>query len=465
MRLFRCTIILGLAASGALAAATTQARERAEAEEAEEPADDAEEPAADGEEGGEEDTKEPAAAEETEGDGAVAAKATVGAEAAAVGKPEESNGDEGDGDAEPEDEPCAVCLSGYIIPGFGLRVRPDALPRDRLEHGFFGTAGLVATGKPADHWTGIVHLVLGAAHSAFQKKLGVLTDVEIGATVVETRSYLTKLYIEEATVAFDPIDWFGAKAGVMRIPFTLQAQSANSALMFPERSGPNEVFLTGSDIGLLAYSNIGDGIFTPSIGVFHGNSLGLTFDFVDASEVVLAARVDVNPFGSFPFDEGGVQEGDFRLGAGFGFLYRPATLYDRSTGYEFTSIHDLRMAASLRMAVAGLYVGAEYLRRQQVDDFTSRPQVADGAYAQLSYYWHLAEPVALEPIARVGFVGEDQAFDPRLTGWIDAGMNFYPAADAERPNAVRLALQYLGERRFTEQEEAHGGMVSARLIF
>ena len=48
---------------------------------------------------------------------------------------------------------------------------------------------------------------------------------------------------------------------------------------------------------------------------------------------------------------------------------------------------------------------------------------------------------------------------------MDAGISLYPAAAAERPDRVRISLQYLGERRFTEQEEAHGASVSARLLF
>ena len=128
-------------------------------------------------------------------------------------------------------------------------------------------------------------------------------------------------------------------------------------------------------------------------------------------------------------------------------------------------MHDVRMAAALRLAVAGFYFGAEYLRRQQVDDFTSRPQVADGAYGQMSYYLEVIDALALEPIARVGFAITDESFDPRLIGWMDGGLSFYPRADASRPDRIKLTLQYVGEKRFDEGVEAHGGQASARLLF
>jgi len=75
--------------------------------------------------------------------------------------------------------------------------------------------------------------------------------------------------------------------------------------------------------------------------------------------------------------------------------------------------------------------------------------------------------------ASFSYENEASLFDYRLgriisnafsgVGYIDGGLSFYPiAAD---PNAVRIWLSYLGERRFTEQETAHGGQASVQISF
>jgi len=200
--------------------------------------------------------------------------------------------------------------------------------------------------------------------------------------------------------------------------------------------------------------------------VFNGTSLGLRRQNVEPRGITGAFRADVNPFGKFTHEgEGDPKRGPFRLGAGFGLMFTPATLFDSRTGTEPRSVYDLRFAASLRMAIRGAYLAAEYFRRQQVDDFSSRPEVADGAYAQVAVFIPLVDWFGLEPIFRAGFVADDQTFDPRLTGNIDAGFNLYPKADADPPDQVKLTLLYLGERRFSESEEAHGGAISVLLKF
>jgi hypothetical protein len=267
-------------------------------------------------------------------------------------------------------------------------------------------------------------------------------------------------------VSFIPHPVIALKAGILRIPFTLQQQSANSDTMFPRRSGPNDLFLSGADLGALAEGTFADGIFVTSLGVFNGASLGLRDPDVELRGLVLAFRADVNPFGAFLCDcEGDPKRGPFRLGVGGGLLFGPATIFDAKTGTEPRQIYDVRFSASLRMAVRGLYVATEYFRRQQVDDFSFRPEVADGAYAQVGFFIPLGQGFGLEPMIRAGFVAEDETFDPRLTGWIDAGLNFYPLADEEEPDAVKLTILYNGQRRFTEQEEAHGGTIAVLLKF
>jgi hypothetical protein len=271
--------------------------------------------------------------------------------------------------------------------------------------------------------------------------------------------------IEEATATFAPHPVVDIRAGIMRIPFTLEQQTPNAELMFPNRSPPNDVFLTSSDVGALLEGHFGSGRLEASAGVFSGNSLGLTLKSTVVRGVATSFRADVNPFGAFPFWEGDPKRGPFRLGAGFGLIYRPVTLYDEESGYEVASAHDVRVCASLRMAFAGIFLGVEYLHRQQTDSASSRPQTADGAYAQASYFFRILTWLGIAPIGRLGFVVEDTSVEPRTTGWTDAGISLYPAADAPEPDALSLTVQYLGERRFTEGESAHGALSQLRVRF
>lgn len=457
---------LGLLLSGLLLSPVAMAREADDDSESPEATEESD--AAAEEEDPEAEDQEPEAEAESEAEGETAADG--GTEAAKRDEGERAVEAAPEGDA--ADEPAAADeqltkLSLYLEPGFVLRYWPAALPVDRLNHSFFGSAGLTVEGSPFEMWSGKLQVVFSSA--AFSA----ITDaqlVDLGGDgdldgLVLWKDAMPGVIIEEATVSFDPAEWFGATAGAMRIPFMLQQMSANETLTFPQRSLTSRVFTSGADFGLLLRSNVGDGHFRPSIGIFNGDSLGLTVTNINAQGPVLTARADVNPFGGFSTDEGDVKRGPFRLGIGGALLYRPATLYDTTSGYEAGSIHDLRFSASLRMAVEGLYAAVEYVRRQQDDDFSSRPQVADGGYVQLSYFWQIVDSFALEPIGRVGFVAWDETFDPRLKGTIEGGLNFYPRADAEHPDAIKLTAGYFGERRFTQDEDVHAVQIAARLKF
>jgi len=343
---------------------------------------------------------------------------------------------------------------------------PDAVPRDELQYGFVGGAGLVIDARPFEMWRGRLHLLFGselveAVTAVSLADLGGDGDVD---TVDTSTTELARSVVQEATVTFQPVDVVGARVGAMRIPFTLQQQSANTALLFTTRSTANEVFTSGSDLGALIYGDVWDSRILASIGVFNGDSLGLLIEDAERRSVALSVRTDINPFGAFPFGEGDHRQGPFRLGVGFGLLYSPGTLFDERTGTEPHAVHDTRIAASLRMAVHGLYVAAEYFRRQQADDFSFRPRIADGAYGQLAFFFRIANRVGLEPVARVGFTADDQAFDPRFIGYTDAGFNVYPeASDGDDPDRLKITLNYVGERRFTEDEDAHGAAIGLQL--
>lgn len=425
-------------------------------------ADDAE----DAEDGDAEDPP-PEPEPESESDTETEPESESGGESASEseGEPESaSDGAKPEGAADEVDKPPSedrwswLRIGAYFKPNFRILYRPNALPKDELDFGFRGSAGVVIDARPFDMWRARLDVVFS------DEVLRAVTDVAEEGAVVRKQSVPGSI-LQDAWVGFQPVNEFGIVAGAMRIPFSLQAQSSNTELVFPNRSEPFRIFQSGSDFGALINTNIADGIFTSSAGVFNGDSLGLGIPGTEERGVVFAFRADVNPFGKFAFGEGDYQRGPFRLGVGGGVLARPITLFDQATGTEPRDAVELRFAASLRMAVRGLYLGAEYFRRQQTNDFSNRPDVADGAYAQLGFFFPVADVIGFEPIARAGFVAFDQTFDPRLVGYLEAGFNVFPVLDAERPDMVRIGLQYFGERRFTEEEEAHGGVVSIQLAF
>jgi hypothetical protein len=273
----------------------------------------------------------------------------------------------------------------------------------------------------------------------------------------ESRAAISNI-VEESTVTFRPVEQFNVRVGRMRIPFTSQAQSPNTALMFPERSGPNEVFLAGTDLGGLLETQLFDGRILGSAGAFNGTSSGQLQS--DRRGVLYTTRLDLNPLGSFGFSETSEWRGPFRVGVGGGLVHNPYTAYD-SAGYPIVSVHDTRYTGSARIAFYGLYVVGEYLQRAQQDSLSGRPEWASGWYGQAG--WHL--PLGLEPMARMGEAKEDQSFATRTTRWIDAGLNFYPVAGDARPNQVKITVHYLSENRVTEGELAQGIASQAQITW
>jgi hypothetical protein len=354
-------------------------------------------------------------------------------------------------------------LSGYLQPQVGMTWRPDGLPRDRFEYGASATAaGLEITGQPWQRWGYDVHLVVAG------ESREVVTGVEVVdsngdgvADDVSTDSELDpSLLVERAAVSYQPVDVFGLVVGQMRIPFTAQEQSPQTALMFPQRSGPNEVFLKGPDLGALAVLTIQDDLVRASLGAFNGS--GAPVGESEERGLVYSARIDANPLGRFPFGEGDLERGRLRIGVGAGFLYYPATVYD-AAGYLASRIRDLRASASFRLAARGVYLQAEVLRRQRTDSLSSRPVVATGAYAQGSWFLPVRAPIGWAPIARIGYAAEDQGFAPRDTLFLEAGLTAYPRPD--QPDSLKVVAQYLGERRLSEGEDAHGAILQLQLTW
>jgi hypothetical protein len=143
-----------------------------------------------------------------------------------------------------------IAVDGYVQPQLAVRYRPDALPRDEVEFGMGDTrAGLIFKGRIYDSWRFKVHFVIGGEFLEALIGLDAVDRDGDGAidTVATKAERVAGLAIEELSVTWQPIHFFQLRAGQMRIPFTAAHRSANTALMFPGRSAPNDVFLRGSD--------------------------------------------------------------------------------------------------------------------------------------------------------------------------------------------------------------------------
>jgi hypothetical protein len=139
-------------------------------------------------------------------------------------------------------------------------------------------------------------------------------------------------------------------------------------------------------------------------------------------------------------------------------------VFDDAGNDTRTRARDLRASASVRMQVRGFYLQGEFLRRQRTDSLSSLPLVATGAYGQTSFFFIVYKNIGMAPVGRFGWVTLDQSFDPRQAYFAEGGLAVY-LANEQRPDAVRVLGQYLGEWRTTEQEQAHGAALQLQVRF
>ncbi len=348
-----------------------------------------------------------------------------------------------------------VEVGGYLQPRFGFTYRPDALPRDQSTYGAGGSrAGIILSGSPAPMWSYRVHFMVGSDMLTAVTRVDTadLDGDGVPEEISGTRSALPGVFVEQALVRFEPAPAFRLDVGEMRIPFTLQQQSANTALLFPQRSGPNEAFLSGTDTGLLASLEGFDKRVRASAGVFGGSNVSDVLDGPREEGFLYSARVDAEPLGAFPSRDARPVAGPLRLAVGAGFVYHPSVLFDED-GFDERTFRDIRLSGSLRVAGGGFYAQAEVLRRDRSDNLSGLRDVDTGAYVQAAF---LTPYHGIAPIGRLGWTEEDQRTDPRTTYWAEAGIAVYLRPNDPDPNALRLIIQYIGEFRHTEEEEAHG---------
>jgi hypothetical protein len=274
-------------------------------------------------------------------------------------------------------------------------------------------------------------------------------DGRMDAVSVDTANVATGLLREAYVGWHDADDRLRLHMGRMRIPFTSQASTRDTDLMFPGRSGPNEVFLQGTDLGGQGSLYLGDGKFKMRMGIFNGTGHGVADN--SQRSVLYAARVDLEPLGDVSHSETRLNRGPVRFGLGAGLLWHPYNSFD-AAGEPAMAFTDTRGSLSFVLSGLGMHLQVEALGRVQEDSLTARPLWATGAYAQIGALVR----DRIEPVARVGGVRTDMSFDPRDTIWTDVGLNAYPHLPDEGKVPVRLGLHYLGEHRLTEAEVAHG---------
>ena len=354
-----------------------------------------------------------------------------------------------------------IQISGYVSTVIDGRFRPNATPEFQRELGFRGSrAGITFTGTPLEDWSFKSYFYLGGETLTVLTNAGLVdsdNDGSVDSLAKDTASAVTN-FVREATLSWHASDSTSLKMGRMRIPLTSQAQSPDTALMFPDRAGPNAVFLEGTDLGGLFSFDGNNSKVAGSLGLFNGTGQGVGRS--TQLGVLYTGRVDINPLGAFTLDESGPGIGPYRWGFGAGFVYHPYTSYD-SGGYSAVSVHDFRGSASLRFAGRGLHFLAEGLFRYEMDSLKNRPNWASGAFSQIS--WFL--PSGIEPSARMGWAAEDQSFAPRHTLWIDGGLNMYPGYEHEPADIVKVSAHYLGEYRLTERDIAHGLSVQMQITW
>ena len=352
-------------------------------------------------------------------------------------------------------------ISGYVQPALAARYRPEAVPQDQLNFGLAESkAGLRLEGQGAAEWSYNIYLYLtGEALEVLTHAIALDTDNDGNAEKIYTRSAeAAHNLLREAYATWMAAESLNVYFGRMSIPFTSQAQAADTELMFPNRASPNAVFLENRDLGGLASLSVSEGRLEIQGGLFNGTGEGVGEEA--QTGVLYALRLDINPLGGLDRGETGKKDQATRYGFGLGLVARPYTLYD-SAGYPSTGVTDLRGTASFRMTGKGLHLLTEGLARYETNTVTNRPEMAFGAYSQLGWY----SPFDMEPVVRFGWTVEDYTFSPRHIYWSETGVNFYLQDRGSSAKPVRLGIHYLGEYRITERELAHGASAQVLVRF
>jgi hypothetical protein len=356
-----------------------------------------------------------------------------------------------------------VGVNGYVLPQFEYVSLPSALPRDQTQYGARGSrAGFALHGTPVEGWSYLVHVVVIPAGT---ESLALLspTPTAPSASVNVSTATGTSLDVEEATITYRPVEWYLAKLGVVRIPFSPAEVTPVPAQMFPFRAAQTTAFQNGADVGLLNTLPLFDARLQANVGVFLGSSLGTFSPTQTVRGVAVAGSVEAHPLGAMSLREGDEKRGPLRFALGAAAIHRAATSYD-PTGYEASSFSDTRVDAFVRASWKGIYLQGEYLRHVQTDELSGRPVVDVGGYGEASYYQPLG-PVGLEPLVRIGTLSVNEEFAERSFTSYEGGVALYPSAALDDPSRLRILAEYMNASVSPLVEVEREGLVQLQLVW
>jgi hypothetical protein len=267
------------------------------------------------------------------------------------------------------------------------------------------------------------------------------------------------------------IGW-NIRVGQMRAPISRQNQIQNNFLLFPRRSNAvGNVFSSNRvgqttldpDIGAMTEVAFADERARITGGIFNGT--GFAINEANERGPFYVTRLDIEPLGKLEASEGHLRPSKkFLFGVGGAFGYRPYRVFDPIGNDTLTRVRDLYGNAAAYIALYGLHVQAEFLRRQTTDNLSSRPVINTGAYGQAAYFIPLPKRIHLAPQGAYGYVLIDSASNPQQRTFAQAGLSVY-LGNEFRDDAVRILGMYIGEWRREEQESAQGGSLQLQIKF
>lgn len=252
--------------------------------------------------------------------------------------------------------------------------------------------------------------------SAFDPRVRYKIQVSLNGRSDDGRTVLQDAWIE-----WRPVDGVGFRGGQFKAPFGRQQTTRSHFLQFQERSDATRYFSLGRQIGIQgSWKGLG-GVVETHAGIFNGDGEDRQGALNDNNEHMVAARAQINPFGSWQRHEGDLPstptpEASF----GASFVYNPQGETTISgVRSEFDTI-GYGIDGALRFA--GLFATAELFHRTTDEDgsaaFDSIDE--DGYFAQAGYF---LLPGRLETALRYSRVRVDDGADEN-TSEITASINY-----------------------------------------
>ena len=203
------------------------------------------------------------------------------------------------------------------------------------------------------------------------------------------------------------------RVGQFKVPYSAQWLTPCGALLFPERSAPDEALGYGRDVGLMVHGEAAERLGWQVALVEGGGPNQWNREFPGYQAL---ARVSVTPFGPFPLDEIDFG-GEPRLGVGLS-VNRSVTA---DSMIRLDPIFDQRAGGELRFAGHGLTaIGEIYLARLRMPDtWTLVDERGIGAYAQAGW---VVPGAGIVPAVRFAYLDPDRRVPRNATRSAELGL-------------------------------------------